>query len=103
MNKAESTTHCGIGMVSELIKWELVWDGQWAEGVLSPDALTASFPAKNQNPLGPTVLASATEVKRERKRQQSCRWNGGAQGKRQLKFYISTHEQRAAPGLQEQL
>lgn len=58
MNKAESSAHCGIGVVSDLIKWELVWDGLWAEGarrVLSPDALTASFPAENQNLGAPTI------------------------------------------------
>lgn len=57
MKIAESTTHCGIGIVSELIKWEVVWDGQRAEGArrpLSPDALTASLPAKTQTS-GPIV------------------------------------------------
>lgn len=79
MNKAESTTHCGIGVVSELIRWEVVWDGQQAEGarrLLSPDALTASLPATTQTsgPIGP---APATEVKSERKRQLQRGWKGG--------------------------
>lgn len=82
-----------------------MWDGQRAEGarcLLSPDALTASFPATNQTS-GPGGPASATELKRERKRQLSSRWKEGVQGKRQLKFNISAREQRAAPDLQDQL
>lgn len=82
-----------------------MWDGQWAEGarrLLSPDALTASFPAKNQTS-GPNGPASAAEVKSERKRQLSCRWKGGVRGKRPLKFHTWTHGERAALDLQDQL
>lgn len=45
MNKAVSTTNCEIDIVSEVIKWEVRWDGRRAEGAqytLSPDALIVS-------------------------------------------------------------
>ena len=70
MNKAVSTTHCGIGIVSELIKWGVEW-GRWAEGAryaLSPDALTASCPAKNQTS-GSVVPAPASVIESEQERQ----------------------------------
>lgn len=71
MNKAVSTTHCGIGIVSELIKWEVEWDGQRAEGawyMLSPDALMASCPAKKQTS-GSVFPACTAVIESEQKRQ----------------------------------
>ena len=74
MNKAVNTTHCGIGIVSELIKWGVEWEvggGPRAEGapyVLSPDALTASCPAKNQTS-GSVFPASTAVIESERERQ----------------------------------
>lgn len=58
MNKAVCTTHCGIGIVSDPIRWRVECAG-WGEEsgeelgeggapyMLSPDALTALCPAKN--------------------------------------------------------
>lgn len=69
MNKAVSTTNCGIDIVSEVIKWEVRWDGRWAEGaryMLSPDAPMASCPAKNQTS-GSIFPASTAAVESEQK------------------------------------
>lgn len=46
MNKAVCTTHCGIGIVSDPIRWRVECGGG-APYMLSPDALTALCPAKN--------------------------------------------------------
>lgn len=53
LNEAVSTTHCGIGIVSELIK---LWVG--AQYGLSPDALAALYPAKTPQTFFPlTAMA----------------------------------------------
>lgn len=49
MNKGVCTTHCGIGIVSEVIMRGVEFgEGRGAHDMPSPDALTASCPAKNQ-------------------------------------------------------
>lgn len=68
MSKAVRATHCGIGIVSEVIKWGV----EGFRYVLSPDALTASCPAKNQTS-GSVFPASPAVIESEQERQLGIR------------------------------
>ena len=70
MNKAVCATHCGIGIVSEVIKWGAEGEGgqRGLGAALSPDALTTSCPAKNQTS-GSVSPASTAAIESEQERQ----------------------------------
>lgn len=93
LNEAVCATHCGIGIVSEVIKW-----GAELGTILSPDALTAPCPAKNHTP-GPVSPASTAVTESDRERQlflrasesaplSKWRWNKGSAGEREAPDYL---------------
>lgn len=99
-NKAVRRPHWGIGIVSEAVRWGEEWGWGLSWHALSPDALTASHPARNQT--SGLLFPASTEVTETTVLRSAelhlCwrRWNSEGQNRKQEVSAIYIHHSYSA-------